>query len=275
MKKTFLFILLAGLILDYSPAYSQPGYDRTRLTDFYQSNDYEGAVSWLQSQPVDHGNLQFLADLGYAYFMNEDFASAKTSFLTVFRQRPDNPQANLYLAQVYEEADLPDSALYHYLLLTKLRPGNYRFWQKSTQLYITSTMYDSALSCVQKGYAANPRSGKLAVQYANVLVIQKQAAKADSLLNRFLQTDSSDKEVIARKIDLASKKSDHAAVIYWGEKLLADSADMVLPFVNLAYSYLNVDSVNKSIYVCEWLIGKNKGYAPVLYCAALAYAKKK
>jgi tetratricopeptide (TPR) repeat protein len=48
-----------------------------------------------------------------------------------------------------------------------------------------------------------------------------------------------------------------------------------MPYVNLAYSYLNVDSVDKSIAVCEWMIGNNKGGEQFLYCAALGYSKKK
>jgi tetratricopeptide (TPR) repeat protein len=87
--------------------------------------------------------------------------------------------------------------------------------------------------------------------------------------------DSSNVEVISKKIDLCAKKPDHRQVIYWGEKLLADSADLGLPYVNLAYSYLNSDSIAKCIWLCEWLITENKGYPPVLYCAALAYAKDK
>ncbi|MBN8876378.1 MAG: hypothetical protein J0I32_02465 [Sphingobacteriales bacterium] len=263
------------ILLIYFPAAAQSGYDRSRLTDFFQSNDYEGAIYWLQGQGDQENNLQYQADLGYAYFMNGDFDHARPPLLTLFQQRPDNLQANLYLAQVYEEFKMADSALYHYLRLTNLRPANYRFWYKSTQLYADIAFYDSALNCVQKGYAINPRSGKLLVQYANLLVRQKQTDRADSLVSNFLLTDSSNAEVIAKKIELAFKKPDYGQVIYWGEKLLADSADASLPYINLAYSYLNVDSADRSIWVCEWLIGQNKAFPSVLYCAALAYAKKK
>lgn len=269
-----LFFQITLLFICFSAA-AQSGYDRSRLADFFQSNDYEGAIHWLQAFESQKNNLQYQADLGYAYFMSGDLENAKPPFLNLFQQKPDNLQANLYLAQVYEEFKMTDSALYYYLRLTSLRPANYRFWHKSTQLYADIALYDSALNCVQKGYAVNPHSGKLLVQYANLLVRFKQSGKADSLVNSFLLVDSSNIDVIAKKIELASKKPDHRQVIYWGEKLLADSADLLMPYVNLAYSYLNVDSIDRSAWVCEWLIGQNKAHPPVLYCAALAYAKKK
>lgn len=274
MRKWQCLLFQLVLLISF-PAAAQSGYDRSHLADFFQNNDYEGAIQWLQRLEGQESSLQYQADLGYAYFMNGDFERAKSPLLNLFQQRPDNLQANLYLAQLYEEFKMPDSALYHYLRLTSLRPSNYRFWHKSAQLYSDMAFYDSALNCVQKGYALNPRSGKLLVQYANLLVRHKQPGRADSLVNSFLLVDSSNTEVIAKKIDLASKKPDHRQVIYWGEKLLADSADLLLPYVNLAYSYLNVDSIDRSAWVCEWLIGQNKTYPSVLYCAALAYAKKK
>ena len=57
--------------------------------------------------------------------------------------------------------------------------------------------------------------------------------------------------------------------------MLRDSADVVMPYVNLAYSYLNTDSLDKCIKLCEWLMVNNKATQSVLYCAAIAYSKKK
>jgi|GEM_PF-778696 len=271
----FLFFTASFVVLITTSCISQQSYDRTRLTDFFQSDDYESAVNWLNSLNDLAGNLIYQSDLAYALYMNGSYEQAKTAFFPVIASEPGNLKANLYLARANEGLERPDSALFYYLQLTRLMPRNYRYWQKSTQLYTDMAAYDSALQCVHAGYGFNPGSPALAVQYANALVRLKKADRADSLISAFLLRDTTSKEVIAKKIDLVSKKPDHKQVIFWGEKLLRDSADLTVPFVSLAYSYLNSDSIDRSIYVCEWLISKNKAISPVLYCAALAYAKKK
>lgn len=258
-----------------SACFSQPSYDRSRLTDLFQNDDYESAIELLRSLPQAASNPQYQSDLGYALYMNREFAEAKTVFNAIFQQEAGNIRANLFLARINEELGRPDSALFHYNQLTRLAPYNFRHWQKATQLYSDLGFYDSALVCVQNGFRLNQASGPLAVQYANALVRLKQPAPADSVITAFLSRDSSNREVIAKKTDLAFRKPDYPQVIRWAEKLLNDSADLTVPYINLAYSYLNMDSIDRSIWVCEWLIGKNKAYPQILYCAALAYGRKK
>ena len=272
--KSFFSTGLAVLLLSVS-GFSQQAYDRSRLIDLFQNDDYEGAVTWLNSLSGLSGDQRFQSDLGYALYMKGDLERSKAALHAVLAQDPGNQRANLYLARGNEDLDRPDSALVYYLRLTRIVPANFRHWQKAIQLYNGMAMYDSALACSVSGYNHNPASGLLAVQYANALIRRKQTVRADSLVSDFLLRDSGNRDVIIKKIDIASNRSNHREVIHWGEKLLKDSADLTVPFINLAYSYLNVDSVDKSIYICEWLIGNNKAYPQVLYCAALGYARKK
>ena len=267
--------IIFGLLCIHLEVNSQPAYDRSHLTDLFQNDDYESAIGFLRSVPGLGGNPQYEADLGYALFMNGNYSDARSAFGVVARSQPSNIRAQLYLARISEELDLPDSALYHYLHLTRLAPGNYRHWQKATQLYYDMGMYDSAMICADQGLRNNPASGTLAVQYANVLIRLKRPASADSLISLFLQRDSSDKDVIAKKVDLVYRLPDYRQVIHWGEKLWKDSADLTMPYINLGYSYLNIDSFNKAIILCDWMISKNKAYPQVLYCAALAHARRK
>jgi tetratricopeptide (TPR) repeat protein len=126
-----------------------------------------------------------------------------------------------------------------------------------------------------QAFSINPRSGPLTNQLADVWIRQKQMARADSLLQNFLAIDSSVKEVIAKRIDLSYKLADYATAIKWGEKLWNDSIDVTLPYINLAWSYLASDSIDKCISLTEWLTNKNKTSQSLTYCAALAHAKKK
>lgn len=269
---------LAGAIsficLSFS-SFGQNGYDRNQLSLFYQNQEFEKAINYLQANSPVQDNSQYNVDLGYAFFMNDELDLSKKEFETVYQQQPANKQANIYLAQLFSLKKMPDSALFYYRNLTRLQPENYRFWQKSAQLFNDLSRFDSALIYIEKAYSLHHLSGRLTVQYTDQLIRSKQYDKAETLLNNFLTSDSSDQDVMIKRIELSFKKPDYPTAIFWGERLLRDSVDVVMPYVNLAYSYLNTDSFDKCIMLCEWLMVNNKATQSVLYCAALAYSKKK
>ena len=270
---------LISLTLLFSPffALAQQPYDRSPLTIFYQNQEYEQAINYLKSLPAGKETLQYKADLGYAYFMDENFTASRAEYSGIYQQQPTHKQANIYLAQLFDMMMEADSALFYYRHLTQLQPDNYRYWQNAARLFTQLKDLDSALVYIKKSNAINPRAGKVLVQYVNLLIQVKRPAPIDTLLNQFLSRDSSNKDVIAKRMDYSfnKPKPDYRTVIFWGERLLKDSADVVLPYVNLAYSYLNTDSVDKSIALCEWMLLNGKGGEQFLYCAALGYARKK
>ena len=273
-KYRYLVGTLSFVFLSFSLP-GQTSYDRNQLSLFFQNQEFEKAISYLQANSPVQNNSQYNADLGYAFFMDDRLELSKKEFEAVYQQQPDNKQANLYLAQLFSLMKMPDSALFYYCHLTKLQPENYRFWQKSAQLFTDLNKFDSALVYIEKAYGLNRLSGKLTVQYTDQLIRHKQYDKAEILLNNFLVNDSSNQDVMIKRIDLSFKKPDYPTAIFWGERLLRDSVDVVMPYVNLAYSYLNTDSLDKCITLCEWLMINNKATQSVLYCAAIAYSKKK
>lgn len=275
MTKPKLLLTISLLSGFLSSLMAQKNYDRSQLAVFFQNQEYEQAINYLQSVEAGDTNMQYKADLGYAYFMDEQYNESKNQFLALYQQQPVNKQANIYLGQLYSMFKKPDSALLYYLNLTQIQPANYRYWQRSAQLFTEMSKPDSALVFIRQSYQLNPKAGKVLVQYVNLLIRQKQSGKVDSLLNQFLTNDSSNQDVVIKRVDFSFKKPDYSNTIFWAERLLRDSADVVMPFVNLAYSYLNVDSIDKCIALCEWMIVENKASEPLLYCAALAFAKKK
>jgi tetratricopeptide (TPR) repeat protein len=255
---------------------AQPAYDRNKLISFYQDQEYGRAIEYLLPFASGTTNaVQYYNDLGYSYFMNEQPDEALQSFMTVYQLQPSNTLANLYAAQIWAGRKEHDSTLFYYKNLIYYQPSNYRFWQRAGQVFNTKANYDSAKWYYQQGYKLNPRSGSLVVQYCDVLLRLRDLKKADTILRRFLALDSSNQEVISKRIDLSFRQSQYSTVINWGERLWKDSADVASPYINLAYSYLAVDSLDKCIRLCEWLMMKNKATVVLVYCASQAYAKKK
>ncbi|MES1219229.1 MAG: CDC27 family protein [Bacteroidota bacterium] len=267
--------LLAVTILAASLKISaQDGYDKLKLTTYYQKQDFEGAVQYLESFSGEKGGTpSFHKDMGYALYMNDEYKEAKPNFETVLRLEPTNLEANLYLAQIFYSMGNLDSSLYFYNVLVKLNPQQYRFWQKAGNLHYRLSNYDSSFIYYQEAYRLNNRSGRIAVDLTNLFIQKKQYNSADSLINEFLSRDTLEEEVIAKKIEISFKKSVYDTAIFWGEKLWRDSSQMIQPFISLAYSYLNKEQYNTCIQLCDWLNFKNRAGQSILYCAALAYSK--
>lgn len=271
MISSFLFLLFG---LNSPSSYGQTSYSKEKLAELYQKQDYDEAISYLKS--FETGNelvVQFNTDIGYALFMNEQYDEAMLYFQKVFSLQPENFQATLYLGQIWSAKNNWDSSLVYYNILRKNYPGNYRFWQKAGGLNYQMGNFDSSLSCYDKAYSLNNHSGRIVISIANLLMRSKNIDRADSLLSCFLQRDSSDEDVIAKRMEISFKKSMYDSVIRWGEKLWRDSSLLSAPFVNLAYSYLNKQRYSTSRMLCDWLELTNKANEAILYCHALALAK--
>ena len=268
-------IVIAGLFV-FMQTKAQPAAERGKLLQFYQNEDYAGAIDWLSSNSgLSNDRVQYNNDLAYSYFMDDRDDEALRIFKQTYQLQPSNVMANLYMARIYGSKKELDSALFFYNNLILIQPLNYRFCQKAGLIFYEKSNLDSAAYYLTKAYSINPRSGSATIQLADVYIKQKAMPKADSLLKIFLAVDSSVKEVIAKRIDVSYKLADYATVIKWGERLWSDSVDVTLPYISLAWSYLSLDSIDKCIILSEWLTTKNKISQSLSYCAALAYAKKK
>ena len=253
---------------------AQVGYNKEKLADYYQKQDYEEAINFLKSvEAKNEGVVSFNTDIGYALFMNDQIEEAKLYFQKAFLQQPGNFQSTLYLAQIWSAKNNWDSSMYYYNILVKNHPENYRFWQRMGGLNYQLGNFDSSLYYYRHAFSLNNRSGRIVVSIANLLIRTKNTDGADSILSEFLKRDSSDEDVVAKRIEVSFKKSMYDTVIRWGEKLWRDSSLLSAPFVSLAYSYLNKQLYSTCLALCDWLGYGNKANEAILYCHALAFAK--
>ncbi|MEJ0105341.1 MAG: tetratricopeptide repeat protein [Bacteroidota bacterium] len=253
---------------------AQDGYDKVKLAGYYQKQDFEEAINFLKSyEDRNEESVSFNTDMGYALYMNEQYDEAKTYFQKGLSLQPVNFESTLYLAQIWSIRNNLDSSLFYYTALVHSNPENYRFWQKAGSLNYQLGNYDSAFNYYRNAYSLNNRSGRIAISLVNLLIRNKKTDAADSLLQEFLARDSADEDVIAKRMEISFKKSLYDTVIRWGEKLWRDSSRLTLPFINLAFSYLNKQLYPQCLQLCDWLEYSNKANESILYCEALALGK--
>lgn len=270
---SLIFLLIASL---FQNALAQKKYDRNILMQFYQDQEYTKAIEYLLLYKDElSDSIQYIDDLGYSYYMNDQDDEAMFAFKKVYNAKRSDITANLYIAQLFIGENETDSSLFYYKNLISYLPSNYRYWQKAGELFSRKRELDSADYYFQNGYTINPHSSSLTVNYVDVLYKESRIKSADSILQQFLSVDSTNKEVISKRVDVSYRNGDYKTAIYWGEKLWKDSINVLLPYISLDYSYLYSDSLDKCIALYKWLDSRNNNLQTLMYCASQAYAKKK
>lgn len=256
-------------------AKSQGGYSRSQLQQYIQSQDYSGALRLLKAAVPNQFDKEYYLNLGYAYFMNEEEKNALPAYRTVYEQEPSNVQANLYLAIIYQRMKKYVDALRFYKNLTALQPDQYKYWFYASTMYNALDERDSAFTYVEKAYSLNPAAANVVLRYAGNLSYKKEQKRAVAVIDTFLMADSTNEEIIARKINYSARENKYKEVIFWGERLLKDSAIQPSAYISLAYAYLNTKKIDQCLALCNWLELQGMKSEPTTYCAALCYAQKK
>ncbi|MFT3903722.1 MAG: tetratricopeptide repeat protein [Niabella sp.] len=266
-----LALLLSGIV---SRAKTPDNYNRALVMDYFQEQAYDKVIDYLK-QVTGNRSSRYLLDLGYCYYMQGDNLNAIKAFSEILRMDSVNHAAHLYLAQIYERMRVKGEALDHYLVLTKLSPRQYRYWQSAADLFSQQQEKDSALRYIAKSYELNPASASVTLQYARILQAAKQPDKAMEIVDAFLGHDSTNASIVSKKIELCFKQEDYDAVIDWGAKLPAVYEEAPTAYVHLAYSYLNQKQFEKSLALCDTLIKSNMSSESILYCAAMSHSALK
>lgn len=252
----------------------QNTYDRVQFQQFIQNQEYGQAIQVLKKTPPTGFSKEYYLNLGYAYFMNEEEKNALPAYQAVYEQEPSNRQANLYLAIIYQRMKKYTDALSFYKNLTQLQPDQYKYWFYTASMYSALDERDSAFTYTEKAYSLNPRAANVVLRYASGLAYKKEQKRAIAVIDSFLMADSSNEEIVARKISYSARENKHKEVIFWGERLLKDSAIQPSAYISLAYAYLNTQKIDQCLVLCDWLELQGMKSEPTTYCAALCYAQK-
>ncbi len=254
---------------------SAQGNSTDSLQHYLQIQEYAKAVSWLKTVEPGSYNKEYLLNLGYCYYMNGDGKNALAVYQKLNEKEPDNLQANLYLGIIYQKMKKYVQALQFYKNLTQIQPGQYKYWLYAASMFSILEMSDSAFAYTGKAYQISPQAPDAVLRYSSGLSLQKQRDKAIAVINSYLKTDSTNTDVIARKINYSARDAKYKEVIFWGEQLLKDSATEPLAYTDLAYAYLNTKQIDKCLSLCDWMELNNMKNESLTYCAAQCYAQQK
>lgn len=271
-----LSVLGIALILFTNSSYSQ-SYTPTELIRLQQNQDYEGAIQYLLTfKTAFSKEVQFNTDMAYTYLLMDDIIMADHYVTNALSIDTLDKLANIYAGQLALSESKWAEAVYYYKRLTGIAPRQFRFWYNAGLAYTRLNQSDSAYKYLQEANTLNNRSADILINLTTALQRLKKYGAADSLINNYLQfIDSTNEKVVSKKVEIAYLNADYSQVVKWGEVLFKQAADVLSPYIRLAYTYLFLQRYNEAIKLCEWLIVESKGTVEVLYCAALSYSRLK
>lgn len=148
--------------------------DKNKIADYFQNEQYNDAIKYLDSNTVNHPNdIYVLNSLGYAYYMNKDFHKAEDYYLKAFKTDTLNFTANKYLAIINTNDKRYDEALLYYYRLVNMQPSNAILYKYIGDVYVEKDSSDSALIMYSLSYSLQPLNPKIVSAYATKLLSGK------------------------------------------------------------------------------------------------------
>jgi len=272
MKK--ISFLLAALLFQTGKTDAQsPFVDRNIVMEYFQNMQYEDAISYLHAaEKKDSLNLQILGYLGYAYSMDDDMNNASIYYQKMLDVDSNNISANQYFANIYGNPEPEKARLYTWRLI-KSNPQKAVYYRKMGDLFKRVNQKDSAFAYYEQAFRLMPHDSKNGGALADLLIDQKNYARADSIIDEGLERDSLNVNYLRLRIRSSYEVAAFQKVIIPGERLMRLGEGSSTTFNQIVLSYYSLKLYSDCIRVCDFLLEKGMAGENVLYYAAKSYAK--
>jgi tetratricopeptide (TPR) repeat protein len=210
--------------------------------------------------------------LGYAYFMDDDMNHAGIYYQKMLDVDSNNVSANQYFANLYNNAD-PEKARIYTGRLIKSNPQKAVYYRKMGDLFRRINQKDSAFSYYEQAFRLLPNDSKNGGALAELLIDQKNYARADSIIDAGLVRDTLNAVYLKSRIRSSYEVGAYQKVIIPGERLMRLGEGSSTTFTQIILSYYNLKLYQDCIRVCDFLLEKGMAGENVLYYAAKSHAK--
>lgn len=265
-----------GNVYPEPPTAVQPSpMDKTKVMDFFENQQFEEAVGYLEpAVAADSNNLQLLGFLGYAHYMTDNTEAAGKYFQRIFSLDSNNISALGYLARINNFKHDEKAKLYA-ARLVGLQPAKALWWRNMADLLHRTNQADSALTDYRQAYSLAPDDYRNAAGLAEMLIEQKDYLKADSILDRGLTKDSLNIPLLKLRIKSSYNAKDYEQALVPGERLMRLEELSVNALTQVALSYYRLTKYEDCIRVCEYMTGHGLDQESIYYYEAKACSKLK
>lgn len=253
---------------------SKPEVDRNKVSTFFQNEQYSEAIEYLESkQPFSGKDLNSITDLGYAYFMTENYFMSQRNYDSVLAIDSLNFTANRYAGLISKVNREYRTELFYNLRLLEIQPLNAGLNKITADTYQHLKSQDTALLLYAKAYALQPANTKIASAYVEALLDEELYVAADSVTVAFLAKDSLNSCLLKLAItSYTSQRKQVQAAKLTKRWLLTGEIDPKVS-VNLAMANYYTKDYTASYNVCNVLLEQGIETEALFYYASQAKHK--
>lgn len=249
--------------------------DRNIVMDYFQNQQFAEAIDYLQPAfTADSDNINTLAWLGYASYMNDDKPASERYNVRILQLDSNNISALSYLVTLNRD-DAYVIAMEFAARLIRLQPNKALWWRTMGELFRRSNEIDSVIVYHRHAYELAPADPKNAVALGDVLIEKKLYPQADSVLDASLARDSMNLSLLRSRIHSAYLSQDYAAAIVPGERIKQQNGVILNALTWLTLSYYNLKKYPECVSTCEYMLTNGLDVESIYYYESRAYAKMK
>lgn len=266
-----LFIVLYAV-----PIRAQDNIDKSLLMDYFQEQQFEKAIQYLEGVKPQQANG--LALLASAYYQSGQLMQAEKNYKLVLERDSNHIQAHQALGNIARQQKQPIITKAHFEKLVALRPTNPLYYKQLSQACSNIVgLEDSAFNYMWMAYQLNPKDVSVVTSLSYDFMDQEEYSRADSMLKQFMLIDSSQVIIISQLVKISYQLKDLPSATMYGERLMATGAIDLSAYAFLAASYYSLKKYDSCITVQDRTDLMTKGNTPerIIYYAGLSYARMK
>jgi len=245
------------------------------LNEAWLSEDFEKVIEvGEECIKIDSTNLLCHERMALAACKLGDFKTSKTAFNKILEQDSIHRIALENLARIYELEENIPKAIRCYNVLVSQDSSNAIYYRKLGQLYVKAEFNIEAKNNFEKAYAINAKDFFTVKGLVEIHLANEEFQLADELIENSLAYDSTNLQLILMSARSAYIQKEYQQTV---KKLegIRGKLDLNNYYSKmLGFSYLQIDSIDKSITYLTKSLFKEKNPEYALYYLAIAHEEK-
>lgn len=267
MIRTFLLLL-------FLPTSSLFAQQADAVMQFLQEQDYPRAIAYQQAH-LDTNNIKQLSLLAYTYYQAGNDNDALKTYQKVLTLDSTNVSAHQYVANICLAKHADILAIPHLRCIATLRPQNSVAVRQLSFTLLNNGQSEEGFALLLKAYEMNPNDPKTVNRLADERIGQEMYTSADSILNAYLQKDSSQYYIIGTALRCQYYLKNYQNCMTLGKYLMAHEVVMPGAMSFLIAASFSLKDYQFCVDINAYMENRNSPSEQIMYYAALAYTKLK
>ncbi|MBP1652008.1 MAG: repeat-containing protein [Bacteroidetes bacterium] len=244
------------------------------VMEYLQEQDYPRAITYLQAH-LDTNNIKQQSLLAYTYYQAGSYSEAVSTYEKVLDLDSTNVSAHQYIANICLNQHATVLAIPHLRRIAALRPNNPVAIRQLSFALLNNDEAEEGFDLLLKAYKLNPADPKTVNRLADERIGQEMYTSADSILNVYLQKDSTQSFITGTAVRCNYYLKNYRNCITLGKYLMQHEVVM-----QGAMSYVTAASfILKDYQFCidinTYMENRKSPSEQVMYYAALACSQLK